>query len=116
MSALAAEVISTSHATWAHRSPSPGFPQSAKDCQPTIAVSSCPATQDGCSSCVKDPEAMVRLELSAATLNRLMAQGALHAADFHCLDCASKQCVRTICLKSCAWALGNVTNQGNTAR
>ncbi len=43
-----------------------------------------------------------RLELSAQTLLRLLASGQLCAADFRCLDCESKHCLRRLVLMSCA--------------
>ena len=43
----------------------------------------------------------LRIELSAATLTRLLAAGHLGAAELRCLDCASKACLRRLCLASC---------------
>lgn len=43
----------------------------------------------------------LRVELSAATLTRLLAGGHLGAAELRCLDCASKTCLRRLCLASC---------------
>lgn len=43
----------------------------------------------------------IRIEVSAATLGRLLADGHLGAADLRCLDCASKRCVWRLCLASC---------------
>jgi hypothetical protein len=45
----------------------------------------------------------VRLEISAAILTRLLAQGHLRAADLRCLDCDSMHCLRRSCLQSCVW-------------
>lgn len=43
----------------------------------------------------------VRLEIDADRLRRLLKMGALCAADFHCLDCESKQCVWRLLLMNC---------------
>jgi hypothetical protein len=43
----------------------------------------------------------LRLEISAETLLRLLANGQLCAADFRCLDCESKQCIWRLLLMSC---------------
>jgi hypothetical protein len=43
----------------------------------------------------------VRVEITAATLSRLLADGQVCAADFHCLDCQSKQCLWRLCLTNC---------------
>jgi len=48
---------------------------------------------------------LLRLELKANTLARLMENGHLCGADFRCLDCESKQCVQKLCLKNCAKCL-----------
>jgi len=45
----------------------------------------------------------VRIEMSEATLTRLLAEGHLGAADLRCLDSASGQRLRRLCLKSCVW-------------
>ena len=42
----------------------------------------------------------LRLELSAATVLRLLTRGELCAADLRCLDCASKDCVWRLLLLS----------------
>lgn len=44
---------------------------------------------------------VVRLEMPASTLARLLAGGHVGAADLRCLDCASRRCLRTLCLRSC---------------
>ena len=44
----------------------------------------------------------VRVEITRETLSRLLTTGSVCAADFHCLDCESKQCLRQLCLESCA--------------
>jgi hypothetical protein len=46
---------------------------------------------------------LVRIEMSEATLTRLLAEGHLGAADLRCLDHASGQRLRRLCLKSCVW-------------
>jgi hypothetical protein len=51
------------------------------------------------------PSRSVRLELPANTLARLISGGALCAADFRCLDCASKHCVRRLLMHVCAGAM-----------
>lgn len=43
----------------------------------------------------------VRLEINAVILHRLFKMDALCAADFHCLDCESRQRVWRICLMNC---------------
>jgi hypothetical protein len=43
-------------------------------------------------------EQLVRVEVDADTLNRLLASGQVCAADFRCLDCESKQCIWQLCL------------------
>jgi len=70
----------------------------------TIAAPVCRATQD--QSRRQRPDARqktrhVRVEISADKLRELVNMGALCAADMHCLDCESKQCVWRICLRSC---------------
>ncbi len=47
-------------------------------------------------------EKMVRFEMSEKTLKCLLTAGQVCAADFHCLDCESKQCLWRLCLESCA--------------
>jgi hypothetical protein len=47
-------------------------------------------------------EQLVRVEVDAETLNRLLAAGQVCAADFRCLDCESKRCIWRLCLISCA--------------
>jgi hypothetical protein len=44
----------------------------------------------------------LRVEITAATLLPLLAGGQVCAADFRCLDCESKQCLRRLCMQSCA--------------
>ena len=44
----------------------------------------------------------LRVEISAATLSRLLALEQICAAEFRCLDCSSKQCLWKLCLESCA--------------
>lgn len=46
-------------------------------------------------------EKMVRVELSADILNRLLASGQVCAADLRCLDCESKKCIWRLCLVNC---------------
>ena len=41
------------------------------------------------------------IEISAATLKRLLADGHVGAAELRCLDGASRHCLRRLCLKSC---------------
>lgn len=43
------------------------------------------------------------VELSEATLTRLLAEGHLGASELRCLDRASGQLLRRLCLKSCVW-------------
>ena len=50
----------------------------------------------------------VSVAMDEATLHRLMASGALCAADLKCLDCESKACVWRIALKNAGQALGKV--------
>ena len=45
----------------------------------------------------------LRIEMSEATLTRLLAEGHLGAADLRCLDRVSGQRLRRLCLKSCVW-------------
>jgi hypothetical protein len=47
-------------------------------------------------------EQLVRVEVEAETLNRLLAAGQVCAADFRCLDCESKRCIWRLCLINCA--------------
>jgi hypothetical protein len=42
------------------------------------------------------------VELSEDTLRRLLAANQVCAADLICLDCASQQCLRRLCLESCS--------------
>ena len=44
----------------------------------------------------------VRVEISTATVSRLLVEGQVCAAEFRCLDCRSKQCLWRLCLQSCA--------------
>ena len=48
----------------------------------------------------------MRLELSPQTLQRLLSSGQLCAADFRCLDCATKHCVWRLMARHCAHSLG----------
>ncbi len=41
------------------------------------------------------------VEMSAATLTRLLADGHVGAAELRCLDGASRHCLRRLCLRSC---------------
>jgi len=41
------------------------------------------------------------VEMSVATLTRLLAEGHVGAAELRCLDGASRHCLRRLCLKSC---------------
>jgi hypothetical protein len=43
----------------------------------------------------------LRFEVDEAIVDRLLAQSAVCAADFHCLDCTSKKCLWKLCLKNC---------------
>jgi len=45
----------------------------------------------------------LRVEMSEATLTRLLAEGHLGAADLRCLDSMSGRRLRRLCLKSCVW-------------
>ena len=45
----------------------------------------------------------VRLEISAAILTRLLAQGHLKVSELRCLDCDSMHCLVRTCLRRCAW-------------
>jgi hypothetical protein len=49
--------------------------------------------QPGCES--------ICIEISAATLTRLLADGHVGAAELRCLDGASRNCLRRLCLQSC---------------
>jgi hypothetical protein len=44
---------------------------------------------------------MVRVEMTAETLGRLLAAGQVCAADLRCLDCESKKCIWRLCLMNC---------------
>ena len=50
---------------------------------------------------ITDDENCVRVEMKEETLLRLLSQGMVCAADFQCLDCRSKECLRRLCLKCC---------------
>ena len=43
----------------------------------------------------------VRVELSEATIARLLASGLLCAAEINCLDCNAKDCIWRLALESC---------------
>lgn len=43
----------------------------------------------------------VRVELSEATIARLLASGLLCAAEINCLDCEAKDCIWRLALESC---------------
>jgi hypothetical protein len=45
----------------------------------------------------------LRVEMSEATLTRLLAEGHLGAAELRCLDSMSGRRLRRLCLKSCVW-------------
>lgn len=45
----------------------------------------------------------LRVEVSEATLTRLLAEGHLGAAELRCLDRRSGLRLRRLCLKSCVW-------------
>jgi hypothetical protein len=47
----------------------------------------------------------LRVEITAARLLHLLAGGQVCAADFRCLDCESEQCLRRLCIQSCAMPL-----------
>jgi len=49
----------------------------------------------------RNAENKVRLEMSEKTLKSLLTANQVCAADFRCLDCASKQCMWRLCLESC---------------
>jgi hypothetical protein len=49
----------------------------------------------------RDANNRVRVEVTEATLLRLLTGGHACAADFHCLDCESKKCLWRLCLQSC---------------
>ena len=49
----------------------------------------------------------LRLELSAETLQHLLASGQLCAKDIRCLDCESKDCLWKLLLKSCAMMINS---------
>ncbi len=48
-----------------------------------------------------DRQALVRLELEAGILQRLLDKGELCVSEFRCLDCNSKRCVWKLCLMNC---------------
>ncbi len=48
-----------------------------------------------------DRHALVRLELEAGILQRLLDKGELCVSEFRCLDCNSKRCVWKLCLMNC---------------
>ena len=50
-------------------------------------------------------EYRIGLEISAEKLYQLLACGAISLSDFRCLNCASKQQVRRLCLYACAQQL-----------
>ncbi len=54
---------------------------------------------------IVDLDEIVKVELKASTLKRLLEAKYVCASDFHCLDCSSKQCIRELCLQAC---LGSV--------
>lgn len=43
----------------------------------------------------------LHIEVSTKKIHDLLAQGQLCAADIHCLDDHSKQCLKKLCLKTC---------------
>ena len=43
----------------------------------------------------------VKLEMTASTLKRLLETRQVCAADFRCLDCSSKECIKKLCLQTC---------------
>jgi hypothetical protein len=43
-----------------------------------------------------------RVEIDRLTLSRLLGSGQLKVCELHCLDSASKQLLRQLCLDSCA--------------
>ena len=54
----------------------------------------------------------VRLEISAASLTRLLTQGHLRASELRCLDCDSMHYLVRTCLKRCAWNTPCCRNNG----
>jgi len=46
---------------------------------------------------------LVRLEIAASVLARLIVRGHLRPAELHCLDCASMNCLSRSCLQCCRW-------------
>ena len=51
---------------------------------------------------INEKKTNIRVEMSADTIARLLAEGRVCAAEFRCLDCRSKQCLWRLCLESCA--------------
>ncbi|NEX23200.1 hypothetical protein G3480_23360 [Thiorhodococcus mannitoliphagus] len=47
----------------------------------------------------------LRVEMSLELVQRLMEDGAICAADLHCLDHATKQTLQQLCLDNCARCL-----------
>ncbi len=48
-----------------------------------------------------ESEGVLRIEISCEKITALLKQRLLCAADIHCLDACSKQCLHKLCLKTC---------------
>ncbi len=46
---------------------------------------------------------IIRIEISSAKMNELLARHQICAADVRCLDIKSKQCLKKLCLKTCLY-------------
>lgn len=69
---------------------------SARKFTPPVSV------QTACAQRRPSPGETVRVEILSDDLRRLLENHMICAADLHCLDCASKQCLHKLCLKVCA--------------
>lgn len=51
--------------------------------------------------CDKQEKDVLRFEISSDKINILLSNHQICAADIRCLDANSKQCLKTLCLKTC---------------
>lgn len=51
----------------------------------------------------------VQIDIPVTVLARLFSQGALCAAEFRCLDAASKQAIWQLCLNACEGCIEDLT-------
>ena len=59
---------------------------------------------------------LVQIEVSLDKLEELFSKGELCAADLHCLNSKSKECIWNICITSCANKMGCKLNNNSISK